>query len=262
MVLLICGHPRSGTTLLQRLCDAHPEMAVTNELGNLDFLGQSFWQYSKNILRRRREVNGGWAFHFSYAKKHERDYLHEQNLRFALRHLRYLPQKWKPVTTETIEASYQTMFPRAKVIGDKLPHYIFRLENFAARQDMDRLVIYRDCRDVVSSFLKMVRTTWQGMSWTKYVDNAEKVATRWVRTINHIEEYADSMTVMRYETLMHEPVNELQRVAAAIGVDPAGFPADMIRPTSIGNYKKGLTAAEIDTILEIAGPTMERYGYL
>ena len=34
-----------------------------------------------------------------------------------------------------------------------------------------------------------------------------------------------------------------------------------ISSRSIGKYRRGLTPVEIDTVMKIAGPTMERLGY-
>jgi hypothetical protein len=36
----------------------------------------------------------------------------------------------------------------------------------------------------------------------------------------------------------------------------------MIRPTSIGKYQSGLTAAELESVMVLAGPTLARLGYV
>jgi hypothetical protein len=67
MVLLIGGHPRSGTTLLRNLCNGHPEMTVTNELGSFSRPGQRYWTYSYSMLRWWWNVKNRWAFDSSYS---------------------------------------------------------------------------------------------------------------------------------------------------------------------------------------------------
>lgn len=62
MVLLIGGHPRSGTTLLRNLCHGHPEMTVTNELGSFSEPGRRYWTYGYSMLRRWSNVKDRWAF--------------------------------------------------------------------------------------------------------------------------------------------------------------------------------------------------------
>ncbi len=261
MMLMIGGHPRSGTTLLQTLCDLHPDMAVTNEFGCFSFLGQSSGDYNRSIYNRWQRVQGRWAFDIAYARY--TPLLRLNNLLFALRHL-YLYRRKRQgavVTAVSLEATYRTMYPHARVVGDKWPHYLYRMDKYVQETDLTRLVIYRDCRDVTSSFLVQARTNWKDTDWVKNVDTAEKVATKWVRGIEIMEKYADKLTILQYEALMHEPEKELKRVSEAIGLDPAGFPTDMIDPGSIGKYHKGLSDAELETVLRIAGPTMERLGY-
>jgi hypothetical protein len=259
-VLMIAGHPRSGTTLLQTLCDLHPEMAVTNEFGCFAFLGNRYLPYARQIVDRWQRVKNKWAFDIAYADDH--DNLSKNNLRFALRHLYHFRKQYRgQVTAVSLEATYRAMFPYAKVVGDKWPHYLFRMEEFAQEKDLTRLVIYRDCRDVTSSFLQQARTNWSDANWIHKVDNAEKIAARWVRGIEIMEAHADKIIVLQYETLMYQPKQELQRVSQALGLDLAGFPTDMINPSSIGKYKKGLTPEELDTVMAVAGSTMERLGY-
>ena len=261
MILMIGGHPRSGTTILQTLCDFHPEMAVTNEFGCFSFLGQSYGEYSNSIFDRWRRVQNKWAFDISYAGLER--LLSFNNFRFAMRHL-YHYRKYHngTVTATSLEKTYRRMFGGARVVGDKWPHYLFRMDRYVKEEDLTRLIIYRDCRDVTSSFLVQARTNWRDTDWVHKVDNAEKIAARWVRGIEIMEAHAADLVILQYEAMMHEPEKELKRISEAIGVDPAGFPTDMINPGSIGKYQKGLTPEELETVMEIAGPTMERLGYL
>ncbi len=261
MALMICGHPRSGTTLLQQLCDGHPELGVTNELGNFTHLNRFYPAYAHHLLDRWQRVQGGWAFDVAYAG--EKESLRANNLRFVLRHLGHLLQRGLGrVTVPRLEAAYRRSFPQARILGDKWPHYLFILDRFIDDPGLIHLVIYRDGRDVTSSFLKQVRTTWRDAPWVGKIDTAEKIAQRWVRGIDIMERYADKVYIMRYETLMQQPREELNRLAAWLAVDPAGFDSAMIRPTSIGKYQTGLTEAELETVMAIAGPTLARLGYL
>lgn len=261
MILMIGGHPRSGTTILQTLCDFHPEMAVTNEFGCFSFLGQSYSEYVSSIFDRWRRVQNKWAFDISYAGLHK--LLNINNFRFALRHLYHFRKYYQgEVTTAALESTYRRMFAGARVVGDKWPHYLFQMGRHITEPELTRLVIYRDCRDVTSSFLVQARTNWKDTNWVGNVDTAGKIASKWVNGIEMMEKYADKLVILQYEAMMHEPERELRRVSEAIGVDPAGFPTDMINPGSIGKYKKGLTPEELETVMAVAGPTMARLGYL
>jgi len=261
MLLIICGHPRSGTTLLQTLCDYHPQMAVTNEFGTFSFLNQTYWDYARNTFDRWKRVQGKWAFDISYA--YNKWFLRSNNLKFTLLHLWRMRRYYHAtITLDAIQTIYRETFPSARIWGDKWPHYLFQMERFIQEPDLKRLVIYRDCRDVTSSFLKQARTNWAETKWVKNVDTAEKIATRWVRSMSLIEQYVNDLFVLRYEDLVQNPCEQLKHLSNWIGVEDDGFNREMISDTSIGKHEKGLTAKELDTVLKIAGPTMERYGYL
>lgn len=52
MALLLTGHPRSVTQLLQRICDRHPDVELTNEFGCFRALGTTRTHYAIGILGR------------------------------------------------------------------------------------------------------------------------------------------------------------------------------------------------------------------
>ena len=259
--LIIAGMPRSGTTLLQHLCNAHPEMSVTNEFGNFAFLGSSYGAYALRALHRWHRVSGRWRF--LGAADTDWRLNHRDNLRFVGTHLLQLARR-RPFRIDVthLTAAAAVGAPEARVIGDKLPRYIFSMKRFVSHPDLFRLVIYRDCRDVASSFLRKVRTDWRDMAWSRHLDNAEKIAGRWVTSIEEMEAHADGLFVMRYEALVDEPGTHLQRLGSWLDVDPSAFDQTRIRATSVGKYEAGLSAGEIDAVVGIAGPTMERLGYL
>ena len=124
-------------------------------------------------------------------------------------------------------------------------------------------MIFRDSRDVASSTLHGYCTKWRGRSWTVSVDTAEKVAARWIRSIEIIERNRDKIHIIRYEDLIREPGAELERLGRWLRVDPC-LPVEevsRIRENSIGKYKTGLTREELDAVMKITGPVMEKLGY-
>ncbi|GJM40488.1 MAG: hypothetical protein DHS20C20_07700 [Ardenticatenaceae bacterium] len=261
MALIIAGRPRSGTTILQTLCDKHPDIALTNEFGNFLYLDQQYLDHAWNIFDRCQRVKGKWTFEIdSFGSKKP---LAVVNLLFAAQYLWHLRKNYrKTVTVEAIEATYKLMYPNAKVIGDKLPHYLLSMRKLASQENLKRLVIYRDCRDVTSSFLKQARTNWKEAPWIHKLDTAEKIATSWVRDIDIMESLSERLMIVQYEKLMHQPEQELARISDWLGVDPAGFQKELLSTESIGKHKKGLTPDELETVMQVAGPTMERLGYL
>jgi hypothetical protein len=83
-----------------------------------------------------------------------------------------------------------------------------------------------------------------------------------VRAIEAMERNADRCHIIRYEELMANPREVLDALAGYLGVAPGGFDASIIRPTSVGKHREGLTAEELEQVMAVAGPTLERLGYL
>jgi hypothetical protein len=161
-----------------------------------------------------------------------------------------------------VHTTLRAILPWAKVVGDKYPGYVYRLDRMASRSDLRCIVIYRDCRDVVSSTLAMVETEWKSTHFASQMDTPAKVATRWVRAIAQQERNASTILAIRYEDLVTQPGPVLARLANFLGLDPGGFEQSDVRPTSIGKHRGRLSTEALATIEAIAGDTMRRLGYL
>jgi hypothetical protein len=46
--------------MLQRLCNAHPQMRVTDEFGNYAFIGDTFPRYAARTVARIHAIGGRW----------------------------------------------------------------------------------------------------------------------------------------------------------------------------------------------------------
>jgi hypothetical protein len=262
MALIIGGCPRSGTTLLRNLCHAHPDIAVTMEFRNFNNLGQPYERYARRLLK-------SW-----WLNDRHRSFLvqgsEERRLRFVLQShgfvVRYLfavhRNQRGPVDVATVEAALRSCFPTARVVGDKYPDYAFRLDELAGLDGLLCVIVYRDGRDVVSSILRMVHTDWRNRPFTKTLDTAEKAAKRWVHAIDLMERHADKLHIVRYEEFANKPEKGLKSLGDYLGVDPAGFPKEMIYDGSVGKHGSGLSDKELAAVMDIAGPTLARLGYI
>jgi hypothetical protein len=267
--LIIAGMPRSGTTLLQQLCNNHPQMRVTKEFGNYLFVGESLTGYLKGTARRVRRINGKWRPHAArqevattlLEKLRHRGVNQIANGIAATGHvLRIARRGTGPVTLSALVAA-ETVNGETRIVGDKFPQYMFRMHQLVELQELLRLVIYRDCRDVTSSFLNKLQADWKDQSWTRYLDTTEKIARKWVQAIEIMERHAESLFVVRYEELVNDTETELRRIAEWLDVEPSGFDPKTVFGSSVGNYRRGLPARELDEVLRVAGPTLERLGY-
>jgi hypothetical protein len=258
MAFIIGGHPRSGTTMLFRLCRDHPQIGITGEFKCFRKLETRFPTYVTGLEKKWREksfigrldryppwpyrVRSGW-------------FLARFWLLMRLRIWR------RPVRVADVEAVLRTLTGKA-VVGDKYPRYVFWLKRLSSFPDLKRIMIARDGRDVVSSFLRKVRTRWRNLPVARSENTARRIAERWVEAEENIERYRNSLFVVRYEEFVRDPIPALRGMAEYLGVDPAGFRRTDIRSDSVGNFRSGLTPDEMRDVMEIAGATLDRLGYL
>lgn len=258
-MILVTGHQRSGTTLLGQLMHSHPGMAITHEFGSFMLADQPLLPFMRAVFKRVRHVDARWSFDHTMGKANRIKYA---NMRLTLRFLfNVIRVTRRIVDFDVLDRAWQLTFPHVIMVGDKLPEYASRLHRYMGQEKLSSVFIYRDCRDVTGSFLVKTRTDWAGQAWIADWNTAEKIATRWVQRIEVMEKWAQQMFVVRYETLVTEPERVLPQLGAWLGVDPAGFDEQMLRPTSVGNYQKILTDGELAEIMAVAGPTMARLGY-
>lgn len=257
MAILIAGHQRSGTTLLQDLCNSHPEIAITGEFGNFMLWNEPLSIYRGYILQRWWKKRNSPILDSHPVKGVNM----ARNLVFVLRYLSAI-EKLKPakVTPKTIEQATRQMFPQASMVGDKYPDHVFFMSKLSRYPHLKCVFIYRDPRDVASSTLKRSRVELR-KTWPDEMRNPREIAERWVLTIEMMERCRERIFSICYEELVTQPAPILQALGKWLRVDPAGFDAQIVRPTSIGKYREGLSAEEIQAVETVAGATMRRIGY-
>ena len=261
MALLVTGFQRSGTTFLMQLCHAHPQISLTFETSIYQFVGYSFPHYCKRILSRWYHTKNHYLY--DNTKTSRKNLIMFNNLLFVSRFLIDLNvQREGKVNHEAITATLRKKYPKALIVGDKWPAYSIILNKLAPLSGLKLLVIYRDCRDVTSSALHMVRTVWHKQKWAENRDTAEKIAAAWVKRMEIMERNAAAIYPIRYEDLINQPRETMNGVGVWLNVDPQFFPIDLVKKGSIGKYKDVLSASELKSVMDIAGPTMTKLGYI
>lgn len=259
MVLIITGHPRSGTTLLHKLCRNHPDIILTKEFGCFRTLGVPLPLYTLGILGRC------WATRNNPILTSPGMSRRTQLLRsykFEARFLTLLYQSGPPlVTVSDVESILRRLFLGKRIVGDKFTDYIFNLNQFVELDDISTIVIYRDCRDVTASYLERLRTDWRRMPILSAFDTPQKIAERWLCAISWMTRYQHKVHSIRYEDLVQWPEREFEKLGKRLEVDPDGFSADFVHDSSVGSYKHRLSAAELSTVMWIAGSRMAELGY-
>jgi hypothetical protein len=258
MAFIIGGHQRSGTTMLFRLCGTHRDLGITGEFRCFagldcplaDHIGalQTRWYETSFLWRINRRAPfpikaAGGVFLYLYLFRLRR------TVRNGL------------VTASHVEDALRWVF-RKSLVGDKEPKYVFQLDSLSQIPDLKRIMIYRDGRDVVSSFLEAVRTRWKTFPAARTMNTAAKIARSWVESVDIIERHRPALLAIRYEDFVRDPKTSVQSLAAYLGVDPARFRLTPIHDHSVGKFSEGLTAGELAEVLSIAGDALARLGYL
>lgn len=254
--VIIGGHPRSGTTLLNSLCNTHPDVVTTFEYRSFVALDMTLPLYLKRL------GDPGKKKPILQRSNGDKDADRETGIRFH-EHMTAEMRKTTPeiVRLQDVIGIYHSAFPEARVIGDKYPRYVFHLDKLAAYADLKRVIIYRDPRDVARSALEKAGTDWKGKPFANHLDSADKVAVHWVKSMDMMERHASHIHALRYESLIHEPRSVMAALGRYLGVDPEGFMTSRIHDSGVGRHRDELTPEQIRTIEEIAGPTMRRWGY-
>jgi hypothetical protein len=247
--IFLGGECRSGTTLLRVMLDAHSAIACGPETHFL--VDEKFRRFHHHFRGTWWKRAAGYGYSTDDMDDLVRDFVRGW---FETYMLRQGKRRWADKTPQTINVLpyLWELFPTAKFV-----HLI------------------RDGRDVACSISPQ---TWGP-------DNVKAAAKRWVECIDkgviHRGDTARYMEV-RYEDLATEPEREVRRVLAFVGEEfepgvleyhrqehdtPAATEssADQVaRPvyaSSIGRWKRDLSARELKTFMKFGAETLARLGY-
>lgn len=267
----IVGCGRSGTTLLQTLLDAHPDIAIPPESFVYHRFGAIFDTYGDLRSSRCR-------------RKLLRDLLRDRRIR-----------AWPiQMTLDALDTTVNE-HSRAGVIralfrfyanaqgatrwGEKTPVHVHHMEMIREDfPDAKFIHLVRDGRDVSESQRRMI--------WGPVCPLG--LARQWRNDVmafrNHaVEIPASNVLVIHYETLVREPRSTILRVLEFLKVRPMNtleinqssklrscYTAiethhqslnDRISPSKIGIFKSAFTKREIEIFEYAAGDALEMYGY-
>ena len=262
MALIITGLQRSGTSIIKTVCNSHPLITLTNEFGWYWNLNQSFDEHRNYILRRWINKRNSPIINprFPIVRKFKGlDFI--RNFLFVLRYLMFtLAQRPDTVNMDTVDNSLHRMFSQVTYVGEKYPDYWSKLDKFSKNQKYKCIAIYRDPRDVVSSFLIKSRGVWKNY-YDPSLQYASKVAERWVQCVETIERNRNNINVIRYEDFVTNPTLTIQNLGNYLNIDPQGFEYKDVHSNSIGKYMMELSKEDLNQVLIIAGSKMQSMGY-
>jgi len=278
-LFFIIGRPRSGTTLLRTLLDAHPNVIVPTEC---PFILQLYKRYNKisnpdkkTIDKIIIDLQKVWLFNYI---KIDVELLKKSLYEYS-GNINYL------TLCKIIILHYTAAFPKEKIIlvGDKNPVYAYKFKKTYKifENECKYIQIIRDPRDQIISLrnLKME------------IPITSTVAKNWAYadiTFNYIaKKNKDNFMTVKYEDLVTEPEKKLKEVNDFLDIpynsDVLKFHEkkeeykkqfsekllknghksllNPIKPDKIGLWKNKLTTKEKEIIELITEKQLRLYGY-
>lgn len=271
-MFFIFGTPRSGTTLLAQVLNAHPDIAVPHETDFIVPLGFLCDRIADPAIGRRLAadliIHGG-AFAASLG-----EFLAESEIRELIETTDYHP-------AAILDALYGAVARKAgkAIAGDKSPNdlnFVRILHKTGALAAPTRVLhLVRDVRDVLAS---LQRTGWAP-------DMEGYFARQWSHNNLYLHgalhEQPGRYLLLRYEDLVAQPEASVERACGLLGVafDPAMLvPAARANPRyrdmphharlqqpitsdSIGKHRQALQPALLRACERQAGEALLFFGY-
>ena len=278
----ILGRPRSGTTLLMTMLDAHPEILIPIEI---PIISDLFLKYGK---RKKWDQETLKVFYSDLLKERFYDKYSIQDLPFNFEQIRSQILA-SPLDTEfqdlvkIVYSNYISWFPKNEIrlLGDKNPSSSKDVKNYLrAFPEAKFIHIRRDYRDHTLSMLKA------GFG----IQSLAFICQRWKKNLQIIERNSRShpnrFMQITYENLAQYPENTMKLVCSFLNIDfhPAmlefykqtnssklypeqlmkEYQSSLLKPITtenIGTWKNRMTQKQIRLADAMVGPYAEKYGY-
>jgi hypothetical protein len=233
-LVFLVGCARSGTTLLQRIVDAHAQIAITPEM---HWITHSF-RHQKQWLAPEGRVTPEQV---SRLLQHKRF----RQFEFSREEFEGLLRSGEPTPYVTFLNGIFALYGKNKgknLVGNKTPAYVKDLSTLHARWPAAKFVhLIRDGRDVCLSVLNWNhadRTIGRYTTWAE--DRVSTAALWWKRKVGLGRQGGEPLgpdlyREIRYESLVTHPGDECARLCTFLGVP---YAAAMLR------FHEGRTKAD------------------
>jgi Sulfotransferase family len=203
--VFIVGHPRSGTTMLARIFDRHPQMAVPAET---HFFLPSF----RDRLRAAQQAGTHGALLDYLRGISATDSYSEESV--TARFIAGPPTPFDLFRCLLQDYAAYCGKPRC---GEKTPWHMVVVPRLLAAYPRSRAIcLIRDGRDVVRSALSLCDRDRQPKWYPS------RVATCWCRIARLAEKYRrrypDRFVICRFEALLENPATEMRRLDEFAGI--------------------------------------------
>lgn len=278
-VLFACGVPRSGTTLLQRMLNSHPELAIANDT---HFIPRALEKTDRKLVDR---VLGG-----------ERVRLTDELVANVIEYHRFYRlglsrQRWNVVVGcceyyDQLVSSIYSEFANTNgkfLAGEKTPDYCRRLDLLNAMFPDAKLVhIVRDGRNVALSLMQWAKPDKGPGKLELWNSQPIGVCALWWRwlALNGLESglrLGKSYFQLRYETLVSHPEDELLELSHFLEIE---YSHEMLQynrgkeraegsaksawrsPVSgLRNWRQDMPESDVRLFEALAGDALQAFGY-
>lgn len=222
--VFIVGCPRSGTTLLRRVVNAHPQIAITPE---------SHW-----VPRLFEKRKGMTPEGFVTPKLISRLLRHPRfvDLQIGRDELDEIMQSNQPISYSSFVTSIFELYGKARgkpLVGDKTPGYVRKLHTLRALWPTVRFVhLIRDGREVCLSMLNWPKARKEPGNFASWKDDPVSTAALWWELNVRLGREAgksigpDQYYEIRYDSLVSDPEEQCAALCAFLGV---AFDDSMLR---------------------------------
>lgn len=238
-LFFVCGAPKSGTTWLQRILDAHPEISCSGEGHFIERFtipaAKVVNAYNQQLSLEADQVYEGKPVY----QPIEQAEFDEVARTFILNRLRSRPAD-----------------PGVRLFGDKTPTYTHYLPQLHRLFPQARIIhIVRDPRDVAVSRMGHSHRIGLKQVFTPGTEQhratVEAAVRLWTEAVSKVDAFAAEhpqlVHELKYRDLHYEPANSLKRLFGFLGADADPVLLDRIsRETSFEALSGGRKAGEED----------------
>ncbi|WP_298898163.1 sulfotransferase [uncultured Psychroserpens sp.] len=283
--VFIIGNPRSGTSMFRMMMSSHSSIVVPPECGFIQWWYKVYGDWSIENSQSKDDLKA-FISDLKTSKKIETwelDYTALENLISSR-----LPKSYKELTSLVI-LQYGIQNGKAPyVLGDKNNYYIEHLNLLdSIYPDAKYLIIVRDCRDVVCSYLNVNALATDSKYKPKFPETIKEMSLDWLHKNKKILSFLESVhtsnyALIRYEDLINKPELELQKCTEILDLQfedqMLDYYKNKMEPSELLDWKKKtneeidksntqkyleqLSAFEIDEIMSVSGDLMRKFGYL
>lgn len=275
--VFLVGCPRSGTTLLQRLVNAHPQLAITPESHWIPRLIHKPWALNDDGTVTRKLIR-----RMTEHPKFER-------LQVTPDQVNQLAPKGTPVTYAWLVSRVLDLYGQSQgkaLVGDKTPEYVREIARLHALWPRARFVhLIRDGRDVALSMLEWQKVDPKPGHFATWKEDPVSTAAWWWRHNVQLGRAAGLALgprlymELRYEALVAQPKEQSEALFRFLDLpfDPAvlDFHAEGRRadpglekkraglPVTAGlrDWRSALPAADVERAEAIAGDLLDQLHY-